>query len=105
MHRVALFLALAVFVPAAAAAPASAACDPDGMPPQMHTAYVVGVQEALAEHGFRPGPADGKPGPRTRAAIRAYQKAAGLPVDGCVTKALADHLNFALPKVYGPAKR
>ncbi|MGQ9368973.1 peptidoglycan-binding domain-containing protein [Azospirillum sp. ST 5-10] len=86
-------------------APAFAACEADGMPPQMHTAYVVGVQEALAEHGFRPGPADGKAGPRTRAAVRAYQKAAGLPVDGCVSKALADHLQFAVPKVYAPGRR
>ncbi|WP_029006845.1 peptidoglycan-binding domain-containing protein [Azospirillum halopraeferens] len=87
------------------AGPSMAACDEAAMPPQMLTAYVVGVQEALAAQGFRPGPADGKPGARTRAAIRAYQKAAGLPVDGCVSQGLADHINFALPKVYGPGRR
>ncbi len=62
--------------------------------------YTEGVQKALTEHGFRPGPADGKAGSRTRAAITAYQKKAKLPVDGCVSQALIDHLNFAEPKVY-----
>lgn len=63
-------------------------------------AYVEGIQTTLTDHGFRPGVVDGKVGPRTRSAIRAYQQRARLPVDGCVSQALIDHLNFAEPKVY-----
>ncbi len=92
---------------AVTAAPALAAstCDTRGMPPQMYTAYVTDAQQQLNEHGFNAGTADGKPGPRTQSAIRAYQKKAGLPVDGCVSKELVDHLHFAQPKVYGGSKR
>lgn len=90
---------------ALAAVPAFAACPDENMPPDMRFAYVQGAQSALNEHGFKAGTADGKMGPNTRSAVRAYQKAAKLPVDGCVTKELLDHLNFAQPKVYGPGKR
>jgi len=92
---IAAILALTAFT-----APAFAACPSDGMPPDMHRAYVEGIQTALAEHGFKPGKADGKMGRNTQSAIRAYQKAAKLPVDGCASKELLDHLNFAQPKVY-----
>jgi len=42
------------------------------------------LQQALADKGFNPGPVDGVTGPRTRAAIKAFQKANGLTVDGIV---------------------
>lgn len=96
---------LAAFL-TAAASPAFAACGTDGMPPEMFRAFVTGAQEALNEHGFKAGSADGKMGSRTQSAIRSYQRAAKLPVDGCVSQELLDHLNFAQPKVYAPgAKR
>lgn len=47
------------------------------------------VQRLLAALGYDPGPADGKPGRRTREAIRGFQGHAGLPVDGEITPALA----------------
>jgi peptidoglycan hydrolase-like protein with peptidoglycan-binding domain len=72
----------------------------DEMPPQMAHAYIVGIQEELALHGYRAGPADGVMGPQTQAAIRAYQRDAGLPVTGVATKELLDHLKFAQPKVF-----
>jgi peptidoglycan hydrolase-like protein with peptidoglycan-binding domain len=72
----------------------------DQMPPGMAEAYVRGIQEELAGHGYRPGPADGKPGPRTRSAVRAYQRDAGLPVTGAPSKELLDHLKFVTPKVH-----
>jgi len=92
---------------AASTVPALAAskCDTRGMPPQMYTAYVTDAQEQLRQAGFNPGGVDGRIGPRTEAAIRAYQKKAGLPVDGCVSKELVDHMHFAQPKVYGGNKR
>jgi len=40
------------------------------------------LQELLATRGFDVGTADGAIGPRTRAAIRAFQASAGLPEDG-----------------------
>lgn len=39
-------------------------------------------QELLLDAGFNPGPLDGKVGPRTQSAIRAFQSHAGLKVDG-----------------------
>lgn len=99
-------LTAAVLALAAFSAPALAAtCDTRGMPAEMYTSYARDIQQQLTEHGFRAGPVDGKPGKQTQSAIRAYQKAAKLPVDGCVSKELADHLHFAEPKVYGGAKR
>ena len=39
------------------------------------------IQQALLDKGFDPGPIDGDVGSRTMAAINAYQRAQGLPVD------------------------
>ena len=84
----------------------------DEMPPQMRKAYIIGIQEELQAHGYRPGAADGRLGPQTVRAIRRYQRDAGLPVDGVASNELLDHMKFVLPKVYaraaaapGPATR
>jgi len=45
------------------------------------------VQIALKKAGFYKGDIDGKQGPRTKEAIRVFQKARGLKVDGVVGKA------------------
>nr|VFK65849.1 MAG: Putative peptidoglycan binding domain-containing protein [Candidatus Kentron sp. UNK]VFK71580.1 MAG: Putative peptidoglycan binding domain-containing protein [Candidatus Kentron sp. UNK] len=42
---------------------------------------VVRIQKALKKAGFDPGPIDGNVGGRTMAAVNAFQKAKGLPVD------------------------
>ncbi len=68
------------------------------MPPEMARAYLRGIQEALTARGYRPGAADGTVGSRTRAAIRAYERDAGLPVSGEATAELLDHLKFARRK-------
>ncbi len=50
------------------------------------------AQTLLAALGYDPGPADGLLGSRTVQAIREYQKAAGLPVDGRVSGRLIQSL-------------
>lgn len=54
------------------------------------------TQRALASAGFYTGPIDGKEGPQTKRAIREFQQANGLKVDGVVGRstrqALAKHL-------------
>lgn len=71
----------------------------DQMPEQMERAYVIGLQEELAAHGYKPGKVDGVLGSRTKQAIRQYQKDAGLQVNGVASKELLDHMKFTLPKV------
>lgn len=67
--------------------------------PTMDEAYIRAAQKELRGHGYDAGPVDGAMGAKTRAAVRAYQGDAGLPVTGEVTKELVDHLMFAQPKV------
>jgi len=50
------------------------------------------IQSALVDRGYDPGPVDGRSGPRTRAAIAAYQRDHGLLVDSTPTPELAKHL-------------
>ena len=45
---------------------------------------VTAAQQALKDKGFDPGPIDGTMGPRTTAAVRAYQKAENLTPTGQV---------------------
>lgn len=51
-----------------------------------------GLQARLTDLGFPAGAADGKPGPRTRAALRAYQAARGLTPDGYADAALVERI-------------
>jgi hypothetical protein len=49
---------------------------------------VVEVQEGLAQAGYYHGEIDGVIGPRTRSAIRAYQRSHGLRIDGKISQHL-----------------
>lgn len=71
----------------------------DDLPAESAAIYVLGIQQALAMHGYGPGRVDGVMGDDTRRAIRAYQRDAGLKVDGVATVQLLDHLNFAQPQI------
>lgn len=94
------FFSLVLAATMLAAAPAVSANSTTGeMAPETGAAYLRGIQKALLDHGYDPGPVDGSMGPRTQRAIRDYQQDAGLPIDGVATKALLDHLNFAVPRV------
>ena len=49
---------------------------------------IANLQRALRRLGYDPGPVDGIPGARTRAAIRAFQADAKLPVNGQISERL-----------------
>lgn len=66
----------------------------DQLEPGLRRIYVIGIQRELKARGYDPGPVDGVAGKRTRAAIRKYQAASGLPVDGQPSPALLNHLKF-----------
>lgn len=53
---------------------------------------VKDVQARLSDLGYDPGPADGQMGPKTRNAIRAYQKDEGLRADGQITASLVKRI-------------
>ncbi|MGF1462175.1 MAG: peptidoglycan-binding protein, partial [Maricaulaceae bacterium] len=55
-------------------------------------AFVAALQSRLLGVGHDPGPIDGVYGPRTRAALRAYQRAAGLGPVGFLTRETARRL-------------
>ena len=60
-----------------------------GPPPEgSGEGLVLLIQQGLESSGLNPGPTDGLMGPRTRAAIEAYQSERGLTVDGRATEAL-----------------
>ena len=64
------------------AAPAVAQSTTEKMKDKAEKSDVMATQQALKEKGFDPGPADGRMGPRTRAALRDYQKKEGLTATG-----------------------
>ena len=49
---------------------------------------VIQVQRRLAHAGYYHGAIDGVMGPRTRYAIRAYERNRGLPIDGTISRQL-----------------
>lgn len=64
--------------------------------------YIAGLQRALPSHGYHPGPETGHLDHATAAAIRAYQRDAGLPEDPrgeMNLKTTLDSVNFARPPV------
>lgn len=74
-----------------AAATASAPSSPATVPDE----GVRAAQSALAALGYAPGPADGIAGPRTTAAIQAYQSANGMHPSGALDGVTAASLSAA----------
>jgi len=69
------------------AAPAPLASTPSATVDQP-SAVIADIQRSLGELGYNPGPASGRVDLQTAAAIREFQKEAGLPVDGQATPQL-----------------
>lgn len=60
------------------------------------TLDVRSVQEGLARLGYAPGPADGNLGPKTRDAIRLYERDRNLNQTGMITPELMEELQSVL---------
>ena len=56
---------------------------------------IARVQERLARSGYYSGTIDGIMGPRTRSAIRAYERRHGLPADGAIDSRLLEIMGLA----------
>jgi hyperosmotically inducible periplasmic protein len=65
-------------------------------------AQVMAFQQALKDKGFDPGPIDGTVGPRTTAAVRAYQKAENLTMTGEMNPDTATKLGVKGVRVQAP---
>jgi membrane-bound lytic murein transglycosylase B len=75
--------------------PAIAQSAPPDDEPLSH-ATVVDIQTRLARLGFYTDEADGLLGPKTRSAVRLFQKQAGLPADGHPTPEMVARLQRAV---------
>jgi len=70
--------------------------------PELHGPDVVSVQQLLIHHGDDPGAVDGIYGPTTAAAVRRFQKHAGLRVDGVVGAHTLEALTSTTPAPLAP---
>ncbi|MGE0501477.1 MAG: peptidoglycan-binding protein [Rhizobiaceae bacterium] len=71
-------------------------------PPRESDARLAEVQSALAARGHYDGEIDGIPGPATKAAIEAFQRANGLPVNGLADGRLLDSIGIDRPTAAVP---
>jgi membrane-bound lytic murein transglycosylase B len=80
-------LAVSILAQQIAGGPGVMQTPPDDDQPLSHDT-VVDMQNRLAKLGFYTDEADGLLGPKTRSAVRLFQKQAGLPADGHPTNAV-----------------
>jgi lipid-binding SYLF domain-containing protein len=72
----------------------AASQSPQGSKPPLSQSRVKAAQESLRDKGYYAGPIDGIVGPKTRNAIREYQKAENLPVNGRLNSETAAKLGI-----------
>ena len=73
----------------------------EGVPPFVIQNEIKKIQETLRDEGHYRGKVDGVVGLRTRAGIRAYQKAKNIPVTGRVDTRTADGLGVRPESIWG----
>ena len=73
--------------------------------PRVSRDVVMAVQKRLNDLGFNPGPVDGVSGSKTRDAVRAFQRLAGLPVSGIVSEGLIQDLNSEMEETRSATTR
>lgn len=78
----------------AAPEPAKAAPEPPA-PPAATPMGAKELQELLTALGYKPGRIDGKAGPKTREALKQFQKDAGLPATGVLDAETTQRLRAA----------
>ena len=69
------------------------------------TELTSGIQNLLKILGYDPGHIDGQIGPKTRSAIREFQKDYGIPTDGEPTEELYSRLKITIAGIAGPSAR
>ena len=72
--------------------------EPHAPPPAYTGEDVAKIQRLLTDLGYEPGPIDGLMGSRTRTAIKAWQRHAGMPETGQPTR----DLRVQLERAFGP---
>jgi Putative peptidoglycan binding domain len=91
MHTLALALLVSLLgvgpMLTAAGQPRGQGEPPAAPAPALTADQIKRAQEALKREGLYPGPLDGKVGPQTRQALRAYQAREGLPPTGVLDEA------------------
>ena len=97
LRKIFAFLTVLACLAPQAMQPVRAQAGDAGMPRET----IAEIQSMLAELGYRPGPADGIMGERTRSAIRRYQGSAGLPADGQASLRLRDALRVSTGRARG----
>jgi lipoprotein-anchoring transpeptidase ErfK/SrfK len=85
-----MFICAVTLAPGVASAQTQKAVSPDAD-------QMLAVQVALDRSGFSPGEIDGRGGPKTRTALSAFQKAAGLQADGLVNEETLGALHVTAP--------
>ena len=75
----------------------SASAIPRPDPGSVNRQHIAAIQRRLASLGYDPGPADGVLGPRSHAAIHAFQAREGLPVTGVISDSFETALRSAVP--------
>ena len=84
--------------PASPPAPEPAKAAPEPAAPSTAPMSGKELQEVLTALGYKPGRIDGKPGPRTREALKQFQKDAGLPPTGVLDTETTQRLRAAPSK-------
>ncbi len=67
--------------------------DADGITAADQKQLVAKIQSLLAEQGYDPGPPDGIEGPKTREAVRAFQRTIGVAATGVIDGSLVTALS------------